>query len=138
MAKETVALKARVTPHFTLELDSEDGSPNKVWKLCYDYKAIAKIEEATGLDVKKIDQWASISSGRQFPQVVWGGLNRYNPDVTLEQVIDVLNPEAQRMLSDAIFDLLFPGVVEAWKKAEAAAKTGATADPNVPTETPSV
>jgi hypothetical protein len=135
MAEQKLVVKARVTPYFTLMLDGEDGTEPREWRLCYDYKAIARIEEATGLDVKKLDQWAKISSGKQFPQIVWGGLNRYNPEVTLDEVVDVLNPEAQRLLSDAIFDLLFPGVVEAFLKMKA---TGETASPNVEPETPSV
>ena len=135
MAEQKLVVKARVTPYFTLMLDGEDGTEPREWRLCYDYKAIARIEEATGLDVKKLDQWAKISSGKQFPQIVWGGLNRYNPEVTLDEVVDVLNPEAQRLLSDAIFDLLFPGVVEAFLKMKA---TGETASPNVETETPTV
>ena len=51
---------------------------------------------------------------------------------------DVLNPECQRLLSDAIFELMFPGVREAYQKqleAIDAKGTGATADPNVPAVT---
>jgi hypothetical protein len=112
------------------------------WKLCYTYKAIAKIEEFTGLDLKKFDAWKDISSGKHFPAIVWGGLEKYNPDVTLEQVVEVLNPEAQKILSDEIFSLMFPGVVEAAHKAaeklaaEKSKGTGETASPNVETETP--
>ena len=131
-------VKTRVTPHFTLVIDGEDGTPAKTWRLCYTYKAIAKIEEATGLDLKKIDQWAKISSGKQFPQIVWGGLDKFNPEVTLEEVIDVLNPEAQRLLSDEIFNLMFPGVKEAFEKQLAAEASGATASPNAPMGTPTV
>jgi len=131
-------IKTRVTPHFTLVIDSEDGTPAKSWRLCYTYKAIAKIEEATGLDLKKFDQWEKISSGKQFPQIVWGGLDKFNPEVTLDQVIQVLNPEAQRLLSDEIFELMFPGAKEAFLKAQAEKATGATASPNVETETPTV
>jgi hypothetical protein len=72
--KENV-LKTRVTPHFTLEIDAEDGTPPKVWKLCYTYKAIAKIEEATGLDLKDIAAWEKISSGKHFPTIVWEAPN---------------------------------------------------------------
>jgi len=112
-------IKSCITPHFTLEIDTEDGNAPKILKLCYDYRSIAAIEEATGLDIKKIEAWKSISSGKQFPQIVWGGLRRYNPEVTLDEVLDFLNPAAQRVLSDAIFELMFPGVVEAFKKQQA-------------------
>jgi hypothetical protein len=109
LAKESI-LKTRITPHFSLVIDKEDGAPPVTWKLCYTYKAIAKIEEATGLDLKKIDSWREISSGKHFPAIVWGGLEKYNPEVTLDNVLDVLNPEAQKLLSDEIFNLMFPGV----------------------------
>jgi hypothetical protein len=131
-------IKAKATDHFRLDIDLEDGSPHKVWKLCFDYRSIAKIEEATGLDIMKIEAWQAISSGKQFPKIVWGGLNRYNPEVTLDEVLDILNPYVQRKLSDIIFDLMFPGVKEAWEKHKADEAVGATADPNVPKATPSV
>jgi hypothetical protein len=131
-------IKMRVTSHFTLVLDAEDGTEPKTWKLAYTYKAIAKVEEAIGKDIKKIADWQSLSSGKEFPVIVWGGLDRFNPEVTLDEVRDILNPECQRLLSDAIFELMFPGVREAYEKhlaeieAEAKAKdAGATADPNV-------
>jgi len=122
-------IKTCITPHFTLVIDNEDGT-SRTWKLCYDYRSIAAIEEATGLDLKKIDAWKSISSGKQFPAIVWGGLHRYNPDVSLDEVLDVLNPQAQRLLSDEIFTLMFPGVVEAFKKQQEAEAAGETASPN--------
>src|ERR1035441_6040349 len=108
-----------LTPYFRLVIDNEDGT-EKTWKLCYDYRSIAAIEGATGLDLKKIEAWKSISSGKQFPQIVHGGLHRYNPEVTLDDVLDMLNPQAQRLLSDEIFNLMFPGVVEELAKIQAA------------------
>jgi len=109
-------IKTRITPHFSLVIDNEDGTPPKTWKLCYTYKSIAKIEEAIGLDLKRIDAWKDISSGKHFPTIVWGGLEKFNPEVTLEEVLNILNPEAQRLLSDEIFNLMFPGVKEAYEK----------------------
>lgn len=128
-------LKTRVTPHFRLEIDAEDGTPTKVWKLCYTYKAIAKIEEATGLDLKRVDDWKQISSGKHFPVIVWGGLDKFNPEVTLDEVKEILNPEAQRLLSDEIFVLMFPGVREAYEKALKAKEEGEPQAPNVQSET---
>jgi hypothetical protein len=115
-----------------LILDAEDGTEPRTWKLCYTYKAIARIEEAIKKDIKKIADWQSISSGKDFPVIVWGGLEKFNPEATLEQVIEILNPECQRLLSDAIFELMFPGVTEAYQKTLAEKGAGATADPNVP------
>jgi len=47
-------------------------------------------------------------------------------------VLDVLNPAAQRVLSDEIFYLMFPGMREVIEKQ---AETGATALPNPDTQT---
>jgi hypothetical protein len=129
MSKE---IKARVTPHFSLILDGEDGVPPKTWKLCPTYKAIAKIEDAIGLDIKHFESWRAISSGKHFPKIVHGLLEKHNPEVTLDEVIEVLNPEAQTLLSDEIFYLMFPGVKEALEKRKAA---GETASPNGQTAT---
>jgi hypothetical protein len=131
--KDTV-LRTKVTPHFRLEIDSEDGTPPKVWKLCYTYAAIALIEETIGKDIKRVESWKDLSSGKDFPAIVWGGLQKYNPDVTLAEVVQNLNPEAQRLLSDVIFELMFPGVMEAISAAMKE-EPGATASPNVQTAT---
>lgn len=126
-------LKMRVTPHFTLVLDAEDGTEPKTWKLAYTYKAIAKIEEAIGKDIKKLEDWKDLSSGKDFPVIVWGGLDKFNPEVSLDEVIEILNPEAQRALSDAIFELMFPGVREAYERLTK--DTGESASPNDQTGT---
>jgi hypothetical protein len=127
-------LRTRVTPHFSLILDAEDGTEPKTWKLAYTYKAIAKIEEKIGKDIKKLEDWQGLSSGKDFPVIVWGGLDKFNAEVTLDEVIEILNPEAQRALSDAIFELMFPGVREAYERLK---ESGATADPNEQTATQS-
>ena len=46
------------------------------------------------------------------------------------------NPEAQRLLSDEIFELMFPGVREAYEKAKKE-ESGASESPNAQTETTS-
>lgn len=120
-------LKNAVLDHYTLIIDAEDGSEPRTMKLTYGYGALARIEEATGLDLKKIDDWQKISSGKHFPAIVWGGLKKFHPEVSLDEVIDFLNPAAQRLLSDEIFFLMFPGMKEVIEKQKA---TGATADPN--------
>jgi hypothetical protein len=128
-------IKTRVTPHFSLVIDSEDGTSPKTWKLCPTYKAIAKIEEATGLDLKKFEDWQKMSSGKHFPAIVHGLLDKFNPEITLDEVLEILNPEAQRLLSDEIFDLMFPGARQAYEKT---LDTGATASPNPQMANPSI
>ncbi len=129
---DDLVLKLAITPHFAISIDKEDGTPPEVWKLCLDYRALARIEEATGLDLKKVSDWNNLSSGKHFPKIVWGALQRFNPDVDVERVLDILNPEAQRILSDRMFELCFPGAREAYQKVLDAQAAGETADPNVP------
>ncbi len=117
MGKETV-LKNRVVDHFSLVIDGEDGAPARTWKLCYDYRAIALVEERIGKDIKRIEDWKELSSGKHFPVIVHCGLRRFNPEVTLDEVLDVLNPEAQRILTEEIIELMFPGAREAYERAE--------------------
>jgi hypothetical protein len=131
MSKE--AIKSKVLDHFTIEVDAEDGKPSKVWKLCYRYRDIALIEETIQKDIKNIETWTkAFSSGKDIPVIVWGGLRKFNPEVTLDDVLDVLNPEAQAGLNSAIVELLFPGIHVA---AEKAAKALEEKSPNVQTAT---
>jgi hypothetical protein len=135
VSKETVVQSA-ATPTISINIHGEDAAGNetqKTWKLCLDYRALASIENATKRDLKNITAWKDISSGKEFPQIIHCCLHRYSPDVTLDDVLENLNPQAQRQLSDALFDITFPGVVEAWKKQQEA---GATASPNAETATP--
>ena len=133
--KDEAILKLAITPHFRLSIDKEDGTAPEVWCLCLDYRALARIEDATGLDLKKIDAWKDISSGKHFPKIIWGSLQRFNPEADVEHVLDLLNPEAQRILSDKLFELCFPGVREAYQKVLDDEGKGVTADPNVPAGT---
>jgi len=135
MKKET-EVQSAVTDYFNLIIVSADAAGNetkKTWRLVYDYRALAKIEKTIGRDIKKIEAWKDLSSGTDFPAIVHGGLNRYHPDVTIDQVLDVLNPAAQRILSDEVFYLMFPGMREAIEKREAGTETE-----NPQTATPAV
>lgn len=125
-------VKMRVTPHFSLVLDPEDGTEPTTWKMCPTYRAIAKIEEKIGKDIKKFEDWKDLSSGKEFPVIVWGMLDKFNPEVTLDEVLDILNPEVQRLLSDVLFELCFPGVKEQYEKL-LKEQQGASESPNVQT-----
>jgi len=132
---QNTEVQSAVMDHFNIVVVNEDAAGNeikKTWRLVYDYRSIAKIEKAIGRDIKKIEAWKNLSSGTDFPAIVHGGLNRYHPDVTLDEVLDVLNPAAQRVLSDEIFYLMFPGMREVIEKQ---AETGAAVDPNPPAAT---
>jgi len=135
LSMQNTEVQSAVMDHFNIVVINEDAAGNeikKTWRLVYDYRSIAKIEKAIGRDIKKISSWKDLSSGTDFPAIVHGGLNRYHPDVTLDEVLDVLNPAAQRVLSDEIFYLMFPGMREVIEKRT---ETGATADPNSQTAT---
>ncbi len=129
--KETL-IQSTVTPIINLTVLTEDAAGNEVkktWKLCFDYRAIAKAEEATGRDLKKITAWKDVSSGNDFPKIVHAGLTRYHKDVTLDEVIDSLNPMAQRLLSDEIFFYMFPGMRELVEKEEKEGPVGQSENP---------
>lgn len=128
-------IKTRVTPHFRLVIEQEDGS-ELVWRLCPTYKAIAKIEETIKLDIKRWESWPLPSC--HFPAVVWGMLDKFNPEVKLEEVHERLNPEAQAELGEVVMNLMFPTLKELIEKAKASAESGATASPNVQMGTPTV
>ncbi len=106
------------TDHVLIEFVG-DG-PAQAWKLCVDYNALAKIETATGMDIRKIDSWAGISN-TNFTQIVWGCLARYSPEVTLEDVRNQLHPQIQTKVGDAILLLTFPELAEAMAKHQAGA-----------------
>src|ERR1039458_6326309 len=117
--KEETVVQSMCTPTFSIVINGEDTAGNatqKTWKLCLDYGALARIEDATKRDLKNIEGWKDISSGREFPQIIHCCLHRYSPDVTLDDVLENLNPQAQTALSNALFALTFPGVIEAIKK----------------------
>ena len=80
------------------------------WTLCLDYRALAKIKKETGIDLLQVEQWkALLDTGNEaFPKIVWCCLVRYSPEVTLEQVLDGLNPQAHAILWAQLFDLAFP------------------------------
>lgn len=132
MSREQLSVKSKARNYATVVLDAEDGTPAKEWRLEYDYRGISRCEDALGIDLKDVGRWADVCKSKNFPTVVWSGLNRYHSDVTLDRVIDVLNPEAQDKLQEIVFALLHPALHEAWKKHKAELESGATADPNPP------
>lgn len=138
MSDKQRLVKTKVLDTFTLILDPEDGTPEDKWpkwKLCYDYRAIARVEEATGLDLRNVETWNQQKvTSKQWPQIVWGGLAKFNREVTLEQVLDALNPEAQFRLERVVMFLLFPWLEEAVEKEEKAR----AASGGAPTESPNV
>lgn len=133
MKQKETPLKIRSLDILRIEVDAEDGSEPKVLRLCYDYNAIAFVEDKIGRDIKLLSSWEKLSSGKDFPTLVLGGLQRFNPEVTLDEVIRMINPASQVALSNWIFEQMFPGAAEAYEKFLATG--GATESPNVMTAT---
>lgn len=115
-------IQSTVTPTISIVVNGEDAAGNpttKKWKLCLDYRALARIEAetATKVDLKKPENWKDISSG-EFPKVIWCCLGRYNPTVSLDDVIDGINPQAYHILRGALFELTFPWIGPAIAESE--------------------
>jgi hypothetical protein len=118
---QVAEIKSAVIPYIRLVVSYEDPTGalcEQEWKLCFDYKSIAKAEQELKIDLKSFEAWKSVTSA-MTPQLVHAGLSRYHPDVTLEQVQERLNPDIQRPLQEALFGALFPGVMEAMNKFKA-------------------
>jgi len=129
MSKTVSEVQSAVTPEIRLVVNKEDAAGNVVattWRLVLDYRALAIIEKETGRDLKAFSAWKDLKSS-EYPVFVYASLHRYHPDVTREEVENSLNPASQIPLSNAFFDMCFPGVVDAIKKQE---ESGATAVPN--------
>jgi len=118
-----------------LVLNSTDdqGSPvSKTFKLLFDYRAIKRAEDELGIDLRDFSKWLDIVlKPSMTPALVHVGLAKYHPEVTLEEITDLLHPSAQGALQDAITELLFPGVLDKLRKAREDAEKEASV-PNVP------
>jgi hypothetical protein len=128
---KAIELQSSVQKHINFVLNDEDEQGNPVsttYKLVYNYAAIKRAEDSTGVDLKSFESWKNIKSS-MTPALVHAGMAKYHPDVTLEYIADRLSPDVQRPLQDALFDYLFPGVMEQVKKIQEA--KGETASPNV-------
>ena len=140
MSSELSEVQSAVLSEFHIVVNREDAAGNVTptkWRLVLDYEALAIIEKATGRDLKEPKAWTEVKSS-EYPVFVHAGLHRFHPDVKLEEVRAVLNPACQGGLSNALYELCFPGAMERIQKYLAEKATGATADPNALTETPSV
>lgn len=125
---KAVELLSPEIPYIELVINDRDeqGEPvTKTFKLCFDYRAIARAEDSIpGLDLKDWQRWKDLKSS-DTPKLIHAGLAKFHSDVTLEYLLDVLNPVAQEPILKALFDYLFPGLWDflvKLKKEEARAK----------------
>lgn len=68
-------------------------------------------------------------SSMQIAKIVWCGLAKHHPDVTLDEVLDFLNPADQSFLFSVLIEQFFPGINKIVEDAQTAEKTGGS--PNV-------
>lgn len=87
-----------------------DGEVVHQYKLVYDYAAIKAAEDTTGIDLKDVREWSKVKS-QHMPALVHAGLRRHHPEVTVDDVNRFLSPASQTAIQDAIFELLFPGLI---------------------------
>lgn len=134
--KENI-IQSTVTPTIRIVVQGAGDVPDRKWTLCLDYRALAKIEDETGLDLKHPGSWPQIKSGNTFPVIVWCCLQRYSSEVTLDEVKDSLNPQAHAALWSEMYEITFPDVVELWAEMKAkgtlkAASPNEKPDPKTP------
>jgi len=120
-------IQSAVTPTLKIIVEKELGARAE-WTLCLDYRALALIEKETGLDLKTPKGWDALTTSTNLPTVVWCGLRRYSPEVTKEEVLDGLNPEAHHILRAKLLEMTYPDVAEALKR-PADPRPNASADP---------
>src|SRR5579884_3683370 len=97
-------------------IDLQIAGTGKTYKLVFDYAALYKFEQEHKRDLKKPEGWKDFPSSL-VPSLVYNGLRRNHPEITVNEVIGFLNPAAQSVLTDAIFELLFPGITAAINEA---------------------
>jgi hypothetical protein len=100
------------------------------YTLVLDFNAIAKALQHTGRDLTDIRNWENIS-GPEVSTVCWCAFNRFHPDVTLEQVREMLSPAQSNAVCDMLLEMCFPGVLA--KIAEAVARLKNEGDSANPT-----
>lgn len=122
--------KLKLVDWFSIKLDHEDGTPRDEWKVCFDYASIARAEDLLKIDIKSFDVWPMPSS--KLPELVWCGLGRFNPNVTLEEVKEALTSVDHWRMFNEIYFMIHPWAREHSEKLK---RTGATADPNPQTAT---
>lgn len=120
---DELLIKSVVTPRVAIEIEKEGGVKER-WEICLDYRALAKFEHATGLDLKNPLTWDKLGSGETFSKLIWSCLARYSPTVTYDDVLDNLNPAAHQYLRAAMLELTFPGFLEAAAKSAGTSPNG--------------
>lgn len=100
----------------------------KTYKLVFDYRAIARANEALSKDILKIAVWGPLWTGQEpkpgqayvkpedLPVIIWAAMAKYHPEVPVEEVMDIIVPNCQKAYTEAIMDRLFPGIFEEYTR----------------------
>jgi hypothetical protein len=104
-------LKKAVMKFKTLEVDDENGKTT-TYKLALDMNAIAAAYEDIGKDFAKFETWKNEIPSPETLKLFWYSLKRFHPEVTFEEVGRWLNAEALIHVTNLLWELAFPGVVE--------------------------
>lgn len=101
-AEKEMALRRRIVPSvpLTLNLDDDSGSKlTRVLRLSFDFNAIARIEDMTGISVLRGEIWAKINA-RNLGIILWAASLAHHPDydsgeglVVVQSFIDAGNFE---------------------------------------------
>jgi hypothetical protein len=95
----------------------KNGDHAVVYKLQYDYAALKQFEDVAGIDLKDVAQWKNVKS-HMMPALVHAGLGRHHPEITINEVAGFLHPSTQTAVQDAVFELIFPGLIDKIREAQ--------------------
>lgn len=125
MEKKIIVFESASLGVATVQLRKLDQSLNEIavsYSLVMDFNAIAKAEQETGKDLSSPSNWANLT-GYEVCKVCWCAFERFHPEVTLKEVLQMLAPAQSGAVMDLLFEMCFPGLIaksiEARKKKEA-------------------
>jgi len=130
--KKITTVEAATLPIVQLKLTRLDSALNEIqesFNLVLDFNAIAMANAHLGRDLVMPESWQNLSSD-QITYICWCAVQRFHPDVTLEQVRAMLPPGQIGLVFTSLLEMCFPGIIERMEKAAAArAAEGKPPDP---------
>jgi hypothetical protein len=122
MAVKTItALEAKILPVTKITVEAHDDVPEKTYVLVLDFNALARAEDATGLDLSKPQNWQNLKPA-QLTKICWAAFDRYHPEVTLREVGQMLAPAQWAELFIMLFEQCHPGTLERVEQARVLAE----------------
>lgn len=114
---KSLEFKPAALSYATLKVKQLAGTPSdlheedKEYTLVADFNAIAKAQEHLGRDFTDISNWQGMT-GVDVVTLAWCTLDRFHPDVTLEQVRGMLPPQQTARVWELLVEMCFPGILE--------------------------